>query len=93
MVVALKVTVNLRKKKSAFQIRQLLSDIDNDNLDTIFIFEFSHYLEKKSHLVGSVFLVKESKHLSKQINVVSYLTVMTSFFTISVHEVNNLHWK
>ena len=47
MVVALKVTVNLRKKKSAFQIRQLLSDIDNNNLNTIFIFEFSHYLEKK----------------------------------------------
>ena len=93
MVVALKVTVNLRKKKSAFQIRQLLSDIDNNNLNTTFIFEFSHHLEKKSHLVGSVFLVNESKHLSKQINVVSYLTVMTSFLTISVHEVNNLHWK
>ena len=54
MVVALKVTVNLRKKKSAFQIRQLLSDIDNNNLNAIFLFTFSHYLENKSHFVGSL---------------------------------------
>ena len=60
MVVAFNVTVVFSKKEICISNLVILSDIDNNYkiLNIICLFTFSHYLENKSHVVGSFFLVK-----------------------------------